>query len=72
MGLRCCARAFSSCGELGAALFCGARASHCGGFSRCGAQALGRAGSVVVMHGLSCSAACGFFPDQGSNPCPLH
>ena len=23
-------------------------------------------------HGLSCSAACGIFPDQGSNPCPLH
>ena len=31
-----------------------------------------RAGSVVVVHGLSCSAACGIFPDQGSNPCPLH
>ena len=23
------------------------------------------------MHGLSCSAACGIFPDQGSNPGPL-
>ena len=21
---------------------------------------------------LSCSVACGIFPDQGSNPCPLH
>ena len=31
-----------------------------------------RASSVVVAHGLSCSAACGLFPDQGSNPCPLH
>ena len=31
-----------------------------------------RAGSVVVAHRLSCSAACGVFPDQGSNPCPLH
>ena len=31
-----------------------------------------RAGSVVVVHGPSCSAACGTFPDQGSNPCPLH
>ena len=31
-----------------------------------------RAGSVVVAHGSSCSAACGIFPDQGSNPCPLH
>ena len=31
-----------------------------------------RAGSVVVAHGPSCPAACGIFPDQGSNPCPLH
>ena len=31
-----------------------------------------RAGSVVVAHGPSGSAACGIFPDQGSNPCPLH
>ena len=31
-----------------------------------------RAGSVVVAHGLLCSAACGIFPDQRSNPCPLH
>ena len=31
-----------------------------------------RAGSVVVAHGLSCSAACAIFPDQSSNPCPLH
>ena len=31
-----------------------------------------RAGSVVVVHGLSCSVTCGIFPDQGSNSCPLH
>ena len=31
-----------------------------------------RAGSVVVAHGPSCSATCGIFPDQGSNPCLLH
>ena len=31
-----------------------------------------RAGSAVVAHGPSCSTACGIFPDQGSNPCPLH
>ena len=31
-----------------------------------------RTGSVVVAHGPTCSAACGIFPDQGSNPCPLH
>ena len=28
--------------------------------------------SVVVGHGFSCTAACGIFPDQGSNPCHLH
>ena len=49
------------------------------GFNSCGTRAsvvvhrgLQSAGSVVVAHGLSCSAACGIFPDQGSNPCPLH
>ena len=26
-------------------------------------------GSVAVVHRLSCSAACGIFPDQGSNSC---
>ena len=31
-----------------------------------------RAGSVIVAHRPSCSAACGIFPDQGSNPRPLH
>ena len=36
------------------------------------ARGLQSAGSVVVAHGLRCSAACGIFPDQGSNPCPLH
>ena len=32
----------------------------------------GTQASVVVAHGLSCSAACGIFPGQGSNSCPLH
>ena len=31
-----------------------------------------RAGSVIVAHGPSCSVACEIFPDQDSNPCPLH
>ena len=31
-----------------------------------------RAGSAIVAHGPSYSAACGILPDQGSNPCPLH
>ena len=30
------------------------------------------AGSLIVAHRPSCSAACGIFPDQGSNPCSLH
>ena len=29
-------------------------------------------GSAIVAHGPSRSAARGIFPDQGSNPCPLH
>ena len=50
----------------------GAWASHCSGFSCCRARALGTRASVVVAHGLSCSAACGIFPYRGSNPCPLN
>ena len=40
LGLRCCARAFSSCGEQGLLFSCGVRASHCGVLSCCRAQAL--------------------------------
>ena len=29
-------------------------------------------GSAVASHGLSCPVACGIFPDQGWNLCPLH
>ena len=29
-------------------------------------------GSVVVGHELSCSSACGIFPDQGLDLCPMH
>ena len=40
LGLRFCARAFSSCGrQAGATLHRGARASHYRGLSCCGAQA---------------------------------
>ena len=72
LGLCFCARAFSSCGKRG-----GHSSSRCVGLSllrplllrstgsRC-------AGSVIVAHGPSCLAACGTFPDQSSNPCPLH
>ena len=34
--------------QVGATLCCGAWASHCGGFSCCGARALGARASVVV------------------------
>ena len=53
-------------------LCCSAQASHCGGFSCCRVWALGAWASVVVAHRISCSVACGIFPDQDSNPCPLH
>ena len=29
-------------------------------------------GLVAVIGEFSCSMACGIFPDQESNPCPLH
>ena len=71
LGLRCCARAFSSCGERGHS------SSQCAGLSLSQLLLLWstgsrRTGSVVVAHGPSCSVACGIFPDQGSNPCLLH
>ena len=64
-------RAFSSCGKRGLLSSCGSWSSHCSGFSCCGLQSLGCAGSVAVTNRLSCSLACGIFPDQGSNlfPC---
>ena len=37
-----------------ATLHCGVQASHCRGFSCCGAQTLGARASIVVAHGLGC------------------
>ena len=80
LGLCCCTQAFSSFGEQG--LFIVARA-YCSDFSCCRAWTLGTwgsvvvarrlqsTGSVVVVHRLSRSVACGIFSDQGSNLCPL-
>ena len=45
-------------------------APHCGGFSCCGAQALGVRASVVVAHGLSCFVACGIFPTRARTHVP--
>ena len=71
LGLHCCMWAFSRCGKQGLLSNCGTWTSHCGGFSCCRAWALGRVGSVVVAHGLSCSVPYGIFLDQESNLCPL-
>ena len=73
LGLCCCMWAFSSSGERGL-LFSVVRwllllQGKGPGVGACGLQSTG---SVVVAHGLSCSTACGIFPDQGSNPCLLH
>ena len=71
LGLRFCARAFSSCGKRGPLFI----AVHGLSLSRpllLRSTGSRRAGSVAVAHGLSCSAACGIFPDQDPNPCPLH
>lgn len=43
------------------------------GLNSWGSQALEhRLNSCGAHMGLSCSTACGIFPDQGSNPCLLH
>ena len=55
LGVRCFVWTFSGCGERGL-LCCGARASHCGGFSCCRARALGAWASVVLARRLS---SCG-------------
>ena len=50
LGLRCCTRAFSSCS---------AWASHCGGVSFCGAQALGARASIVATGSRAHSCSTG-------------
>ena len=55
----------------------GHSSSRCAGLSLSRPRLLRSAGSrhtgsVIVAHGPSCSATRGIFPDQGSNPCPLH
>ena len=73
-------RRLSLVAEDGGDSSCDARASHCGGFSCCKAQALGTWVSVVVARGLCCGHV-GSSPtrDQAWVPCigrqisyPLH
>ena len=40
------------------------------GLSSCNSQA--PECGLIVAQGLSCPTACGIFPEQGSNLCPLH
>ena len=54
-----CTRAFSSCSKWGL-------------LSSYSTWTLGRAGSIVVDHWLSCPKACGIFPDQEWNLYVLH
>ena len=72
LGLHYCAGAFSSCREQGLRFLvaCGpltavaSLAAEHGGFPSCSSRALEQR--------LSCSEACGIFPDLGSNLRPLH
>ena len=69
LGLCCYTRAFSGCCELELPYSCSARASHCGDFSCCGAQALECLGALVVVCGLSiCSLQA---PELGLGSCGI-
>ena len=68
-----------TCSQRGGSPRCRARAPGCAGPRVCGTGAsAGAAGGLqsrgwaLGAHGLSCSLACGIFPDQEWNPCPLH
>ena len=69
-GLHCCARAFLVA-ESRVARPCSARLLPAGA-SPVQPQLEGTRASVVVVPALGRPAACGIFPDQGSNPCSLH
>ena len=62
-GLSCC-RAWALGVQISVVAACGLKvAAACG---------LRSTGSVAVAHRLSCPAACGIFPDQGSKWCSLN
>ena len=72
--LHCCTQAphcsrFSCCGAQALGSQASVVATH--GFTSC-RSGFQSTGSVFVLQGFSCSIACGIFPDQGLNPCPLH
>ena len=63
--------AFLDCSGRGLPSSFHARAFHCSGFSRCAAQAPGRAGSGVVRHGLSLPCGTWDLPGPGIKLVPL-
>ena len=68
-----CTPAFSSCLPYsGVTLQLWCSASHCLWFLVLQSVSSRARGLSTVVHRLSHSATCGIFPDQGSNPCPLH
>ena len=71
LSLRFCARAFSSCGKWGPLLIA-VRGPLTIAASPAAEHRLQTRRLSIVAHGPSHSAARGIFPDQGSNPCPLH
>ena len=71
LGLGFCARAFSSCGKRGP-LFIAVHGPFTIAAPPVAGHRLQTRRLSSVAHGPSCSTACGIFPDQGSNPCPLH
>ena len=71
LGLHFCVRAFSSCGKRGP-LFIAVRGPLTIAASLVAEHRLQTRRLSNVAHGPGRFAACGIFPDQGSNPCPLH
>ena len=67
--LHCCAWSFSTCDKQGQSPVVLHRLLI-EVASLIAKQGFCSTGAVVVVHRLSCPAACGIFPDQGSNPCP--
>ena len=77
-------QAFSNCGEGGYSLavvlkllivvtsLAVERRLQCARASADAAPGLQSTGSVVVVHRIRCSMACGIFLDQGTNLCLLH
>ena len=71
LGLCCCA-GFSLVAATKGCSLVAVRRLHMMVASLVAEYRLAGRGSIVVTHGLSCSTACGIFPDQGLNLCLLH